>query len=92
METSIFFFSQPAAGLTNRVLVWDSQANTPLCGDKDNIVAHFAALQTMQEDLAAMGQRLEDNDFYTIIMGSLPGSYDPYISADLCHHFPTCQN
>ena len=35
----------------------------------------------MREDLAAMGQRLEDNDFYAIIMGFLPGSYDPYISA-----------
>ena len=28
-----------------------------------------------------MGQKLEDSDFYAIIMGSLPGSYDPYISA-----------
>ena len=26
-----------------------------------------------------MGQLLEDNDFYTIMMGSLLGSYDPYI-------------
>ena len=33
------------------------------CGDKDDIVTHFAALRTMREDLAAMGQRLEDNDF-----------------------------
>ena len=50
------------------------------CGDKDNIIAHFAVLQTMQEDLASMGQKLEDSDFYAIVMGSLPGSYDPYIS------------
>ena len=35
----------------------------------------------MREDLAAMGQKLEDTDFYAIVMGSLPGSYDPYISA-----------
>ena len=28
-----------------------------------------------------MGQKLEDSDFYAVIMGSLPGSYDPYISA-----------
>ena len=51
------------------------------CSDKDDIVAHFGTLRTMQEDLAAMGQKLEDSDFYAIIMGSLPGSYDPYISA-----------
>ena len=35
----------------------------------------------MREDLAAMGQKLEDTDFYAIVMGSLPTSYDPYISA-----------
>jgi transposase InsO family protein len=51
------------------------------CSDKDDIVAHFATLRTMREDLASMGQKLEDNDFYAIVMGSLPGSYDPYISA-----------
>ena len=30
VETSIFFFSQPAAGLTNWVPVWDYWASTPL--------------------------------------------------------------
>ena len=35
----------------------------------------------MREELAAMGQPLSKNDFYAIILGSLPGSYDPYISA-----------
>ena len=51
------------------------------CGDKDDIITHFATLRTMREDLAAMGQKLEDMDFYSIVMGSLPSSYDPYISA-----------
>ena len=51
------------------------------CGDKDDIITHFATLHTMPEDLAAMGQKLEDSDFYAIVMGSLPSSYDPYISA-----------
>ena len=35
----------------------------------------------MREDLAAMGQLLNENDFYAIILRSLPQSYDPYISA-----------
>ncbi|KAF8805692.1 hypothetical protein BYT27DRAFT_7296409, partial [Phlegmacium glaucopus] len=35
----------------------------------------------MCEDLALMGQPLADNDFYVIRLGSLPSSYDPYISA-----------
>ena len=45
------------------------------------MIAHFATLRTMREDLAAMGQLLTEDDFYTIILGSLPLSYDPYISA-----------
>src|SRR6202522_289469 len=51
------------------------------CPEKGDIIAHFAILRTMREDLAAMGQPLSENDFYAIILGSLPGSYDPYISA-----------
>ncbi|KAF8811780.1 hypothetical protein BYT27DRAFT_7221343 [Phlegmacium glaucopus] len=37
--------------------------------------------RTMREDLASMGQSLTKNDFYVIILGSLPSSYNPYISA-----------
>ncbi|KDR78120.1 hypothetical protein GALMADRAFT_245146 [Galerina marginata CBS 339.88] len=35
----------------------------------------------MRENLAAMGQSPSDDDFYSIILGSLPPSYDPHISA-----------
>ncbi|OBZ69092.1 hypothetical protein A0H81_10760 [Grifola frondosa] len=35
----------------------------------------------MCEDLAAMGHPPSDDDFYTIILGLMPVSYDPYISA-----------
>jgi transposase InsO family protein len=51
------------------------------CAEKGDVVGHFATLRTMREDLAAMGQPLNENDFYAIILGSLPTSYDPYISA-----------
>ena len=51
------------------------------CAEKGDIVEHFATLRTMREDLASMGETLTENDFYTIIMGSLPSSYDPYLSA-----------
>ena len=51
------------------------------CAEKGNIVEHFATLRTMREDLASMGEALTENDFYAIIMGSLPSSFDPYISA-----------
>jgi transposase InsO family protein len=51
------------------------------CAEKGDMLSHFANLRTMREDLAAMGQPLSENDFYAIILGSLPASYDPYISA-----------
>lgn len=35
----------------------------------------------MREDLASMGESLTENGFYTIIMGSLPTSYNSYLSA-----------
>jgi len=38
-------------------------------------------LCTMREDLASMGHPLTDDDMYAIILGSLPPSYDLYISA-----------
>jgi len=50
------------------------------CPEKGDVIAHFATLCTMQEDLASMGQPLTKNDFYAIKLGSLPSSYDPYIS------------
>ena len=51
------------------------------CADKANIIEYFATLRAMCEDLASMGESLTENDFYAIIMGSLPTSYDSYISA-----------
>jgi len=35
----------------------------------------------MREDLASMGSPPSEDEFYVIILGSLPSSYDPYISA-----------
>ena len=43
-----FFFSQPAAGLTNWVLVQDSQAGTPLVQNKQKISLMFLFTELMQ--------------------------------------------
>lgn len=51
------------------------------CGDKADVRAHFAKLRTIYEDLAAMGHTPEDDDFYAIILGSMPTSYETYISS-----------
>lgn len=50
------------------------------CGEKGDIRAHFAKLRLMREDLASMGYAPDDLEFYTILMGSLPASYDSFIS------------
>jgi len=51
------------------------------CAEKGDVRAHFMILRTMREDLAAMGHSPTDDDFYAIVIGSLPPSYDPFISA-----------
>ena len=51
------------------------------CTEKGDVRAHFAKLRTMREDLSAMGHPPGDDEFYAIILGSLPSSYEPFISA-----------
>ena len=51
------------------------------CAEKGDVRAHFAKLRTMREDLAAMGHTPGDDEFYAIILGSLPYSFEPFISA-----------
>lgn len=52
-------------------------------GNKDDLRAHFDELCTMRENLASMGHPPTDEEFYSIILGSLPDSYDTYVSAVL---------
>jgi Zinc knuckle len=42
---------------------------------------HLVKLQTMQEDLASISGLILDEDFTSIILGSIPQSYDMYIAA-----------
>jgi hypothetical protein len=51
------------------------------CPEKGDVRAHFTKLRTMREDLAAMGHPPDDDEFYAIILGSLPSSFEPFISA-----------
>ena len=51
------------------------------CQEKGDVRSHFAKLRTMREDLAAMGSPPSEDELYAIILGSLPPSYEPYISA-----------
>ena len=44
-------------------------------GDEDDAHAHFTWLVNMREQLTAMGKNLDDNEFTSIVLGSLPPSY-----------------
>jgi len=48
---------------------------------KADVQMHFDKLRMMCEELGAMGTTPPDNDFYSIIMSSMPPSYNAYISA-----------
>jgi len=50
-------------------------------GNKGDMCTHLATLQMMHKDLAAMGHAPSDNNFYVIIIGSLPLSYNANILA-----------
>jgi len=49
--------------------------------EKGDVRSHFDTLRLMREDLASMGHSPLEDDFYAILIGFLPPSYDPYISA-----------
>jgi len=51
------------------------------CVEKGDVQAHFTKLRMMREDLAAMGHTPDDDEFYAIILRSLPSSFEPFISA-----------
>lgn len=53
---------------------------TTRCGEEDNVCEHFERLAEMCEQLAAMGKSVSDNEFASILMGSLPSSYAPTLS------------
>jgi hypothetical protein len=51
------------------------------CAEKGDVREHFSKLRQMREDLAAMGHAPGDDELYAIILGSLPYSFEPFISA-----------
>ena len=51
------------------------------CPEHGDMRAHLNKLQTMHKDLASMGASIADEDFTSIMLGSIPPSYDTYIAA-----------
>jgi hypothetical protein len=51
------------------------------CPEHGDVHAHPNKVQTMHKNLASMGVSIVDKDFTSIILGSIPPSYDTYIAA-----------
>ena len=51
------------------------------CPESGDVRAHLYKLQAMRKDLASMGGSINDEDFTSIILDSIPQSYDTYIAA-----------
>jgi hypothetical protein len=51
------------------------------CNEIGNVRTHLEKLQTLHTDLIGMGADPGDENFTAIILGSLPPSFDPYLSA-----------
>ena len=53
------------------------------CGDKADICAHFSKMELMRQELASFGQFISDTNYATILLSSLPSTYDSTVSS-LC--------
>jgi len=51
------------------------------CPEGGDVKAHLMKLQTIREGLIAMGADPGDENFVAIVLGSLPTSYETYLSA-----------
>src|ERR1700678_45668 len=51
------------------------------CAEHRDVRVHLNKLLAMRENLAPMGGSINDKDFTSIVLGSIPQSYDTYIAA-----------
>jgi len=53
------------------------------CGAGDDVCTHFDKLADMNKKLSSIGVTLEDHEYASILIGSLPSIYEPTISSIL---------
>jgi hypothetical protein len=51
------------------------------CDEKGDVRAHLARLHQAREDLALMGEVVPDDNYHAIILGSLPISFDMFLTS-----------
>jgi hypothetical protein len=63
-------------GRTVMILVnLSQQLQNTRCGEEDNVREHIDKLANLREQIAAMGKSVPENEYASILMGSLPTSY-----------------
>jgi gag-polypeptide of LTR copia-type/Zinc knuckle len=67
----------------SRMIILDlcCQLQNQKCKDGEDVHTHFAKIHLLHESLAAMGTMQTDDDSAASILGSLPSSYDMFLSA-----------
>ena len=51
------------------------------CGEDDNVRTHFDNIANLREQLAAMGKTIPDDEYSSILLGSIPSTFEATISA-----------
>jgi len=62
-----------------------TKLQTTICFDDDDVRAHLAKMQELKEQLEGMGAPVSDPSFAAMIRKSLPASYRPQRSNDICN-------
>src|SRR5258708_36277426 len=50
------------------------------CGDSEDVRAHLKKLADLHERLSALGRTVNDDEYVSVLIGSLPPSYDTTIN------------
>jgi len=50
------------------------------CGEDDDVRVHFEKLADLKERLAALGRTISNEEYVSVLIGSLPTSYNPTIN------------
>ena len=51
------------------------------CTEGGDVRAHFESMTVLREDLAALGDKIDNSDYAAIILGSLPKTYGTFLAA-----------
>src|SRR5215472_10701665 len=51
------------------------------CKENGNVRTHFDTMMTMREEMASMGEEINDEDFANMLLGLMPKSYENFISS-----------